>query len=143
MRSECVETFIDDLFMWHVARRHRKIGKLIERTAFDNQALDGRRRVGSLQQWPIRASLDALEDHITVSAQPDRYRLVVNPVARPLTHKSAAAGRDHARTALEQAGDHTRFTIAKIRLAVLRENFADRQARMRDFDFLDGYSFEA
>ena len=135
---EGVDTFIDDFLVRHVARRDRKIGEPVKRATLGDQPFDGRGRIGGLQQRPVGAALDALQNYIAVGLKPDRDRLVVNPAPRFLAHAGSAAGGDDARTTLQQPRDHPRLAIAEIRLAMLRENLGHRQARMRDFDFMIG-----
>ena len=43
-------------------------------------------------------------------------------------HQRAAAGRNDGRTVLEETGDHARLAVAKIGLAVFREDFRNRHA---------------
>ena len=126
VRSRCrrtagmqgVDAFIDDLLVRDVARPDRDIGVLIDRFALLDQAPDGRGGIGGLQQRAVGAALDAPQDGVGVGLEPDRNRLGADAVAGFLAHEGAAAGGEHAGTAVEQPRDHARLAVAEMRLAM-------------------------
>ena len=121
-----VDAFVDDFFVRHVARPDRQVGLLINRLAFPDQALDGRGRIGGLQQRTVGAALDPAHDDVGIGLEPDRNRLVADAVAGLLAHERAAAGRQHAGPAIEQPRDHPRLAVPEMRLAMGLENVRDR-----------------
>ena len=126
-----LDTFIDDLFVRHVARPDRDVGVLIDRLALLDQAPDGGGGIGGLQQRAVGAPLHPLHDDIGIGLEPDRDRLVADTVAGLLAHEGAAAGRQHRRAAVEQPRDHPRLAVPEMRLAMGLEDIRDRHAGRR------------
>src|SRR5437763_16415815 len=91
MEVEGIETFLDDLFVRHVARPDGQVGVLVDRLAFGEKALDGRSRIGGLQQWTVSPALDAAQDDIGIRLEPDRNPLVLDTATGLPTHERAAA----------------------------------------------------
>ncbi len=111
-----------------------KISMLINRLAFTEQTPDGRFGVRRLQQRAVGAALDPAHDDLGIGLEPDRDRLVANPISGFLAHERAAAGRDYAWAVVEQSRDHPRLAVPEIRLAASLENIRDRHA-CRGLDF--------
>ena len=126
-----VDAFVYDFFMRHVARPDRQIGSLIDRRAFLDQTLNGRGRIGGLQQRAIGPALHPLHDDIGIGLEPDRDRPGMDAMTGLLAHEGAAAGRDHAGAAIEQPRDHPRLAVPKMRLAMGLENVRYRHPGRR------------
>src|SRR5690606_6126929 len=64
-----------------------------------------------------------------VAVEPDRDTLAVDQLAGVRLHEGAAAGRDDARSAVEQPCNHAPLAVAEVRFAEALEDFRDGHLR--------------
>ena len=74
------------------------------------------------------ALLHAIEQDVEFGAKPHGYGLGAHQGTRLVVYISTAAGREHQRGLIEQAGNHAALASAKLLLAVLFEEFRDGAA---------------
>ena len=123
-----IENLLDNDLVQHFARLDRDVGLRVNRIAHIHQLLQRRGRIGGFQHRAIGAALDAFHQHVELGLEPDRDGLGADERTRIGIHIGAAAGRQHLRSAVEQARDHARLAGAELGLAARLENIRDRHA---------------
>lgn len=89
------------------------------------------KRVGRLQQWPMRLRAHAFPNRLRASPQTHHQRMGFQARQIARIHHQPAAGRNHQLFSRGELRHHLLFQLAKNRLALLRENFSNRVARLR------------
>jgi hypothetical protein len=90
---------------------------------------EGLFRIGRLQERAVGLLAHAGEQNVETGLQPDRDAAPGDILARRRIHERAAAGRQHQRPAVEQAGDHLALALAEIGLAEPLEDLGDGELR--------------
>jgi hypothetical protein len=82
-------------------------------------------RIATGQQGPVIPTRYALGEYLDVGIEPDRERLVKDKRPGLVIDKSTAACRDNLWGTLDEARNHSAFTIPEIGLAEFFEYFGD------------------